>query len=116
MPPRFPSLSEQGHAFLSRFSAFLVDDDLALQLQYLELRVFGSIAKGASFPSDFDVAIVYRVGDYPAARSLRKWMRENSDDIQAKVGLSLNILVLSHAELVEAEDKIGPTVVLPLSH
>lgn len=43
-------------------------------------------------------------------------MRENSGDIQATVGLSLNILVLSQAELVEAEDKIGPTVVLPISH
>jgi hypothetical protein len=116
MPPRFPSLSEQGRAFISRFSAYLVDHDLALLLQCLELRVFGSVAKGASSPSDFDVAIVYRTSDYSAARSLRRWLRKNSDDIQATVGLSLNILVLSQAELVEAEDKIGPTVVLPTRH
>lgn len=76
--------------------------------------MFGSVAKGASFPSDLDVAIVYRVGDYFAARRLRRWMRENSDDIQTTVGLSLNILVLSQAEFVEAEGKIGPTVILPI--
>lgn len=116
MLARSPSLSEQGYAFISRFSAYLVDHDLAPLLQCLELRVFGSIAKGASFPSDFDVAIVYRESNYSAARRLRRWMRENSDGIQGAIGLSPNLLVLSQVEFFEAKDKIGPTVALPISH
>lgn len=115
MVPRSPSLSEQGYAFISKFSACLADHGLAPLLQCLELRVFGSIAKGASFPSDFDVVIVYRASEYSAARKLRRWVRENSDSIQGTIGLCPNLLVLSEAEFFEAEDKIGPTVALPIN-
>lgn len=116
MAPRSPSLSEQGYALVSDFSAYLAYHDLAPLLQYLDLRVFGSIAKGASTPADFDVAIVYRVSEYSTARKLRRWVRENSDGIQDAIGLRPNLLVLSEAELLEAEDKVGPTVVLPVSY
>lgn len=114
MVPRSPSLSEQGYAFISDFTAYLADHDLTPLLQRLELRVFGSIVKGTSFPSDFDVAIVYRVSEYSAARRLRRWVRENSDGIQGAIGLRPNLLVLSETEYFEARDKIGLTVMLPV--
>ena len=113
MAPRLPSLSKQGFVFISNFSSFLANNDLKEQLKCLELHVFGSIAKGTSSPSDFDVAIVYRVSEYSAARSLRKWMRENSNSVEGAIGLRLNVLFFSHAEFYEARKKIGPTVVLP---
>lgn len=116
MAPRSPSLSEGGYALISDFSAYLAKHDLAPLLQCLELRVFGSIAKGASTPTDFDVAIVYRVREYSAATRLRRWVRENSDRIQDAIGMCLNLLVLSEAEFLEAEDTIGPTVLLPASY
>lgn len=113
MVPRSPSLSEEGLVFVSSFSAYLADQNLAPLLQCLELRIFGSIAKGTSFPSDFDVAIVYQESEYSAAKILRRWVRENSDGIKAAIGLCSNVLVLSEAEFFEAREKIGPTVVLP---
>lgn len=116
MAPRSPSLSDEGYSLVSDFSAYLADHDLAPLLQCLDLRVFGSIAKGASIPTDFDILIIYRVSEYSTARRLRRWVRENSDGIQDAIGLCPNLLVLSETEFLEAEDKIGPTVALPVSY
>ncbi|KII18037.1 nucleotidyltransferase domain-containing protein [Phaeobacter sp. S60] len=112
MAPRYPSLSKQGYALVSKFSACLADHDMSRLLHRLELHVFGSIARGASLPSDFDVAIVYKASDYSAAKILRTWVRENSDGIKGAIGLDANLLVLSEAEFLESRGQIGPTLSL----
>lgn len=110
-----PSLSENGRALASAFSMYLAEHGSIPLLGSLELRVFGSIARGSSSPTDFDVVIVYGVREYSAARRLRAWMRQNSDRIRAALGLQLNLLVLSEGEFFEAKNKIGPTVLIPIS-
>ena len=116
MPPQSSFLSEQGYASISAFDAHLAENQLRPFINRLELRVFGSIARGAAHPSDFDLAIVYSEREYFAARSLRKWVRRNSDGIQSVVGVRVNILVLSKAEFDEIVGKLGPTVALPLDY
>ena len=104
--------NKKGASYIARLETYLSESNFPSTLKYLELRVFGSVARGALNPSDLDLVVLYRESEYVAAQRFRRRLRCDATNIESAIGLRVNLLVLSTGEFDECAENIGPTVAL----